>query len=847
MQKTKKKLLLSVLSLVLCFALLAGTTFAWFTDSVTSANNIITSGNLDIEMYWTDDLASDVWYNVEDAQYNTIFSYDNWEPGYTDVKYIKLVNAGSLAINYQLLLTPQTAVGKLAEVINVFYANDGVEVATRADLDNLNALGLLSNVLTNKVTANGTLLAKNQISLLHPTQEVVVTVAMEMLTTAGNEYQLQEAGDFTITALATQCPFEEDAFGSDYDVRAAYEKLLSYHQITTAVTAENGKIANKTEMSAGGVTATIPAGVAVEDGTTELTLTINPLDSSATNITTVNNEVLLPVDVHIEGVAADNTTPIEIALGNVLPKGLNAGNYNLIHVDNGTNVVMTYVAWDQPFTGANQFKYDAATGAVIVSMATFSEVALLVDADNVWKGTVATGFAGGNGTEASPYLINNVDQFVYFAQQASYDDHIASAHYKLTADLNFGGQQNAESGTSKECVYYPVGYWKRGEGTNAAGEEVWYKFGKAFTGVFDGQGHTIKNIYQQTWLMDGNYDYGYYKAAMGIFGDVVGGTVKNLNVENFVSVGEFAPTGCVAAFAAGNALFENIKLINCHPSTYNTGVAGIVGWDDGGDTPEEASNITFKDIDIDNSNMISALWGSWDVAAAGLMGYLGTYSKANIIDCRIGATIDIYNDVCGNYQYYWHRYCGMVIGTVDRTKADGSLDLSNITATNTLVSFGGRHDNYYCELVANSLASYTHDHQFSRLTTVDSVNPNNMTYVLKGQTYSIPASGRYNYVVVNKKDAEGNYIHGDDSATCYHFVDGKVWNHEDAGTEVINGQTILKEDRQHYYIPFRQLFGGYGWGVDGVDEYAGIQISEIDFGGTGSADDDIINGDDLWN
>ena len=114
MQKTRKKLLFSVLSLVLCFALLAGTTFAWFTDSVTSANNIITSGNLDIEMYWTDDLASDVWYNVEDAQYNTIFSYDNWEPGYTDVKYIKLVNNGSLAINYQLLLTPQGQIGKLA-------------------------------------------------------------------------------------------------------------------------------------------------------------------------------------------------------------------------------------------------------------------------------------------------------------------------------------------------------------------------------------------------------------------------------------------------------------------------------------------------------------------------------------------------------------------------------------------------------------------------------------------------------------------------------------------------------------------------------------------------------------
>ena len=50
---TKRALLMSVMSLFLCFAMLLGTTFAWFTDSVTSANNIIKSGNLDIELeYW---------------------------------------------------------------------------------------------------------------------------------------------------------------------------------------------------------------------------------------------------------------------------------------------------------------------------------------------------------------------------------------------------------------------------------------------------------------------------------------------------------------------------------------------------------------------------------------------------------------------------------------------------------------------------------------------------------------------------------------------------------------------------------------------------------------------------
>ena len=51
-KSTRKALLSSAISLMLCLAMLIGTTFAWFTDSVTSAGNIIKSGKLDVEMYW---------------------------------------------------------------------------------------------------------------------------------------------------------------------------------------------------------------------------------------------------------------------------------------------------------------------------------------------------------------------------------------------------------------------------------------------------------------------------------------------------------------------------------------------------------------------------------------------------------------------------------------------------------------------------------------------------------------------------------------------------------------------------------------------------------------------------
>ena len=123
----------------------------------------------------------------------------------------------------------------------------------------------------------------------------------------------------------------------------------------------------------------------------------------------------------------------------------------------------------------------------------------------------------------------------------------------------------------------------------------------------------------------------------------------------------------------------------------------------------------------------------------------------------------------------------------------------------------------------------------SRLVQVASVDVENMKIVtLKGEEQAIPASGRYSYVVVKNKDANGMWIHGDgaDYATCYHFVDGKVWNHADAGTEEVdtNGdgvkETVLKEDKQIVYREFNNLVTGYGWGVTskGVKDMEGVEI-----------------------
>ena len=849
MKKTRTAYLHSVLALLVCISMFVGSTFAWFTDNVSSVNNIIKSGNLDLEMYWTDDLATGTWYNVEDPQYNTVFNYDNWEPGYTDVKYIKLVNKGSLALNFELTLTPSGSVGKLAEVISVYYGTDGVALAQRSDLDNLNSIGLLSNVMNGGATAKGSLLAKNEESPLHDSSETIITLAMSMLTTAGNEYQNESIGDgFTITALASQCAYEADSFGTDYDKDASFPKVLNSSK--AEVELEDGKIpTGGLTISGGGVSAVLPEDVKLEDGVQKLTVTVTPLEKTTSDITVVNQEILIPVDVHIEGVAEDNTAPIIIDLGEILPKYLNMGNYHLYHVEDGVNNEMTMVDSVAALAAHNQFTYDSDTGAVTVAMATFSEVALVADTANAWNGEEDVVFRG-EGTAENPYIISSADELAGLSTLVSIENATyGGAHYRLISNLDMNGVHTRDT-DDKQTVFYPIGYRVPGVGANAAGETEWYRFSNSyFSGTFDGNGHTIGNIYQNTWLMDGDYDNGYWDDAMGIFGRVRGtsanpAVIKNLRVDRFESDGEYTTTGCVATYA-DNAIFENIAVVNSNPRVYHIGNGGIVGcggwWD-----RKNGGSLLFRNITVDNTNKISALWGNWGTSCAGIMGqWYGSSEGADYTvhfeNCHTAAQIDANNDVCGNYQWYWYRYAGMVIGSIrlNETCEDGYIrpNMKGITASGCTVHFGDWNNYWYCELVANSIASYTHDHQFSRLTRVDAVDVENKTYTVNGQTTAIPSSGRVNYVVVTKPYSTEN-------ATCYHFVDGEVWNHEDAGTEIVDvdkdgvKEEVLKEDRQHYYLPFNQVFQGYGDGIMNIplvsekenlnEIYPGLDITILD-------------------
>ena len=606
---------------------------------------------------------------------------------------------------------------------------------------------------------------------------------------------------------------------------------------TDVTTNEEGKVTETVTVNAGEqASAVVPEGTQLEANTTKLTLTVTEMENSAGNITAGEGKSRKSVDVHMDGVAADNKVPMLVTLKEFAPAGQNLGNLKLYHVENGATNAMAQVETLADVNDHNEFYYDPATGDVTMALATFSEITALSADDKAWEGNFdyswyTNAVAAADGEAVTEFVIANADQLAGFSaivggMNGKTRDSFEGKTVKLIADINLG---DAEEKNNPDLIFYPIGY-SNNKGSYTRTTDSVTSSVSSFEGIFDGNGHTIANFYQNTWEMFGDYNDGYsagsnyYKDAMGLFGYVVGtrdtdgnptgGIIKNLTVENFSSDGEFTPTGVIAAYAV-NSTFENIAITNCNPRVYNTGNGGIVGIGGNSDDPD-TYKLTFTNITIDNTNKISALWGSWDVACGGLVGMFRGAGHVDMTNCHVAAQMDVYNDVCGNYQYYWYRYSGMMVGTNKNmiTDEDGYTvpETSKFHAEGCTVHFGSWNNYWYCELVANSLASYTHDHQFSRLEQISSLDE-----IKSGDTWTKTG----NFLLISG-----------DTKTCYHIVknaDGTLRQHShddynNDGTpdfETVNGESIPVENNRIVYLPFNQLFTGYGWGVKHIPVYNG--------------------------
>ena len=250
-KSTKRALLTSAMVMLLCFTMLLGTTFAWFTDSAASGSNVITAGNLDLEVEYTLDGTN--WDKLDGA--TDLFQKGLWEPGHTEVVALKITNAGSLALKYaaNMNIISET-IGKTVEGADIVLS-DILTVGTLVQQAN-DDMGVgdiaLMLAFTNENMYKGTtpfkasnVLKENQ--ALFPGDAHYVIIKVDMAETVGNEANHDGVNipsiEFGIDVLATQYTAESDSFGDGYDADAALpEVITNATDLAAALTANEKEI-----------------------------------------------------------------------------------------------------------------------------------------------------------------------------------------------------------------------------------------------------------------------------------------------------------------------------------------------------------------------------------------------------------------------------------------------------------------------------------------------------------------------------------------------------------------------------------------------------------------------------
>lgn len=232
---TRHALLLSVLSLFLCVAMFVGTTFAWFTDTATSGNNIIKTGDLDIVLeYWDGTKWADAEGIVLEFQKASTSAGTEvlWEPGCTyKMPKFRIRNTGSLASRIVIKLNGVKGDEKLMEAIEL---STYIENMPQSVLDgslsaalgsfNKTSVSPMYNTPDGTVIFDWSLMGAGVVSpdTGHTDTSPEFTISGHMKETAGNEYQNLSIEGISITVIAKQDVYEYDSLGRKYDSTATF-------------------------------------------------------------------------------------------------------------------------------------------------------------------------------------------------------------------------------------------------------------------------------------------------------------------------------------------------------------------------------------------------------------------------------------------------------------------------------------------------------------------------------------------------------------------------------------------------------------------------------------------------
>ena len=222
---TKRALLTSILAICLCLVMLVGSTFAWFTDTASTGVNKIVSGKLDVELEYSTD-----YENWQTATSATKLFDDKalWEPGYTQIVYLRVKNAGNLALKYTMGWNSQIG---FANGVNVFgdtynvgdYLKCGTVTASAAFATREEAWAAVS-ATADTMSKLAPFTGDTMQELEAGKTSAPIAVVVYMPTDVGNEANAGTKASYVyrmgVEVYATQATVESDSFDNTYDENA---------------------------------------------------------------------------------------------------------------------------------------------------------------------------------------------------------------------------------------------------------------------------------------------------------------------------------------------------------------------------------------------------------------------------------------------------------------------------------------------------------------------------------------------------------------------------------------------------------------------------------------------------
>lgn len=610
---TKRALFSSVVALFLCFAMLLGTTYAWFTDSVSSASNVITAGNLDVELKYAKVVDGKI------TDWDTVAGKDNifdknalWEPGRVEVVYLQVSNLGSLALKYQLGVnvyneTPATNMDgkefKLSDHLVFTVVEMPDTLTTYTDRE---AATIASGSEKGLKDYNG------KTTALEVGGVDYVALIVYMPETVGNEANFRgTAPSITlgINLFATQQSAEGDSFGDDYDKDAWVDGMKVYSAADLQAALNNGKdvvlmndISADTIEVSGDVAInlnhkTLAANVAITEDATAVISNGKIVSASVDNsaIETVGNLTLNDVEVE----SARHAVRVEggvtvINDGYYKAAGYAGRTQHALNVSDGGKVIVnggTFVGPKGTASDSGSAVNVQAGSEVIINGGNFSGGKLKTLAS---KGTL-TVYGGTFDQVPTAYLaagyttLDNGDgtYLVYFPQ-ASFDALIDNAQAGDTVEIPAG------------TYTFPASKLKEGMTLNCAPGTV-----------FEGQ--TSLNIKGAT-VIGATFSN---PTGSVIYSNTINGTFKNCTFtgKNALRYG----------YAGDTVVFEDC--IITATSVYAVHFDGLTGKD-----------ITFKNCKITGWTAISGganslTFDGCEIYGNGTYGLIRSYSDATIKNC----------------------------------------------------------------------------------------------------------------------------------------------------------------------------------------------------------------------